>query len=64
MVEFFFNIVEGSSVNDVLRVTPGIGYQFNSDFKMHATIGYHFTQYNRQGLNAVVYRISVYKTIF
>lgn len=63
-VEFFFNIFEESPSYDVLRVTPGIGYQFNSDFKMHATVGYHFTQYDREGLNSVVYRLSVYKTLF
>jgi hypothetical protein len=63
-VEFFFDLVETSSANDVLRVTPGLGYQFNSDFKLQGTLGYHFTQFDKAGLNAVVYRISLYKTIF
>ena len=63
-VEFFFNLFSESGVNDVLRLTPGLGYQINSDFKIQATLGYHFTQFKTAGLNAVVYRVSMYKTIF
>jgi len=62
--EFFFDLVETSSANDVLRLTPGLGYQFNSDFKLQGTLGYHFTQFDKAGLNAIVYRISLFITIF
>ncbi len=66
-VEVFLNIVSIKQFNDVLRISPGIGYQFNSDFKIQLTAAYQYTYEEFKELtrtNNVVFRLAVYKTIF
>lgn len=43
-VEAFFNIFKVSQFNDVIRITPGIGYQIDPDFKLLASLAYHYTK--------------------
>ncbi|WP_299777233.1 DUF2490 domain-containing protein [uncultured Formosa sp.] len=64
-VEGFFNLVQASQFNDVIRVTPGLGYQFNSDFKLEGSLAYHYTRQDSDKLvrtNDLVFRFRVIKT--
>jgi len=65
-IEGFFNMVSASQFNDVIRVTPGLGYQFNPDFKLDGSLAYHYTQQsNVDGLvrtNDIVFRFKIIKT--
>ncbi|MDW5287494.1 DUF2490 domain-containing protein [Formosa sp. PL04] len=69
-VEAFFNLVSASQFNDVIRVSPGIGYQFNKDFKLEANLSYQYTKNytdtngtnNLVRSNDIVYQFKVIKT--
>ncbi|CDF78113.1 conserved hypothetical protein (DUF2490), partial [Formosa agariphila KMM 3901] len=65
-IEGFYNLVSASQFNDVIRVTPGLGYQFNPDFKIDGSAAYHYTQQgNDDGLvrtNDIVFRFRIIKT--
>ncbi|QDO92801.1 DUF2490 domain-containing protein [Formosa sediminum] len=68
-IEGFFNLVSASQFNDVIRLTPGLGYQFNPDFKVEGSLAYHYTQqggdYNPENLertNDIVFRFRIIKT--
>ena len=69
-VEAFFNLVSASQFNDVIRVSPGIGYQFNKDFKTEFNLSYQFTKNytddngtdNLERSNDIVYRFKIVKT--
>lgn len=43
-IEAFFNLVKVSQFNDVIRISPGIGYQVNPDFKFLFSLAYHYTK--------------------
>lgn len=65
-VEFFFNIRKTSQFNDVLRVSPGIGYQINPGFKIQGSIAYHYTQDEAGEVaksNDLIYQFKVFKTL-
>ncbi|EIJ40115.1 Protein of unknown function (DUF2490) [Galbibacter orientalis DSM 19592] len=64
-VEFFFNIKKSKQINDVIRITPGIGYVFNPSFKAQFSIGYHYTKQEFENLvrtNDIIFQLRVYKT--
>ncbi|WP_084399551.1 DUF2490 domain-containing protein [Pseudotamlana agarivorans] len=64
-IEFFFNVVELSQFSDVIRITPGAGYQFDKTFKIQGMLAYHYTEQNIGGLyrtNDIIFRIKVVKT--
>ncbi|WP_066224061.1 DUF2490 domain-containing protein [Formosa haliotis] len=64
-VEGFFNMVQASEFNDVIRITPGMGYQFDPDFKVEGTLGYHYTRQDADKLvrtNDIVFRFRIIKT--
>jgi len=66
-IELFFDMVKINQYNDVIRITSGLGYQFNSDFKTQFSLAYHYTQQELGGIaktNDVVFRLSINKTIF
>lgn len=65
-VEFFFNIRKTSQFNDVLRISPGIGYQINQGFKIQGGIAYHYTQDEAGDVaksNDLIYQFKVFKTL-
>jgi hypothetical protein len=39
--EFFFNMTRGAQFNDVMRLTPGIGYRPNQNLRFQLDISYH-----------------------
>ncbi|WP_194766295.1 DUF2490 domain-containing protein [Tamlana sp. I1] len=65
-VEFFYNIVELSQFSDVVRITPGAGYQFDPSFKIQGMLAYHYTRQEDLGglskTNDIVFRIKVIKS--
>lgn len=65
-VEGFFNLVRASEFNDVIRVTPGLGYQFNAGFKIEGSLAYHYSKEELDKLtrtNDIVFRFRIIKTI-
>ena len=40
-VEFFFNFNKAERNNDQIRISPGIGYKFNSLWRAEISLGYH-----------------------
>jgi len=40
-VEFFFNFIKANRNNDQIRISPGIGYKFNSLWRAEISLGYH-----------------------
>ncbi|MHA7941993.1 DUF2490 domain-containing protein [Formosa sp. 3Alg 14/1] len=69
-LEGFFNMVSTSQFNDVIRVTPGLGYQFNPDFKIESSLAYHYTNEDNVDnggdkltrTNDIVFRFRIIKT--
>ena len=41
-VEFFFNLKEADRYNDVIRISPGLGYKFNDEWKAEFYVSYHY----------------------
>jgi len=65
-VEFFFNIRKTSQFNDVIRISPGIGYQINPGFKIQAGIAYHYTKDEAGDLakgSDLIFHFKIYKTL-
>lgn len=65
-VEFFFNLVKVSEFNDVIRISPGLGYQADHDLKVEASLAYHYTnQSDYEELirtNDIVFQFRIIKT--
>ncbi|MDO6760956.1 DUF2490 domain-containing protein [Tamlana sp. 2_MG-2023] len=64
-IEFFYNIVELSQFSDVIRVTPGAGYQFDRSFKIQGMLAYHYTEQDIGGIyktNDIIFRLKVIKS--
>jgi hypothetical protein len=64
-VEFFFNFNEAQRNNDQVRISPGIGYKFNSLWRAEISIGYHNstnTSSIEQTTNDVVFRLRVFNS--
>lgn len=65
-VEFFFNIRKTSQFNDVLRISPGIGYQINPGFKIQGGIAYHYTKDEAGEVaksNDFIFQFNLFKTL-
>ncbi len=43
-VEFFFNLTQGAQFNDVIRLTPGLGYTPGKDWIFQFDLSYHQTR--------------------
>ena len=43
-VELFWNLKDAQQFNDVLRVTPGFGYEYSSAWKAQLEVTYHYTR--------------------
>jgi len=66
-IEAFFNIVKVSEFNDVIRITPGLGYQADRDFKVEAGLAYHYTKQGKEEdklvrTNDIVFQFRIMKT--
>lgn len=63
-IEFFFSLKEADRFNDVIRITPGIGYKFSDEWKAEFYVSYHYTINTTEqgdGSNDFVFRLRVYK---
>jgi len=66
-LELFWNLIGGKQFNDVVRITPGIGYEFSPSWKGELQIGYSYTRQTVEdviGTNDIVFRIRVYHRLF
>ncbi len=66
-VEFFFNIATHNLFNDLVRITPGLGYTFSPKWKVELSASYHRTRIdvgNPFETNDIVFRLRVFHDIF
>ena len=66
-IEFFWNITTTSLNNDLIRITPGLGYTFNLKWKMEFSTSYHRTRIdvdNSFETNDIVFRLRLFHNIF
>lgn len=64
--KFWWNLIETNVFNDVLRITPGIGYQINPQWKTAFYIGYNYTRnlsIDNFHSDNIIYRIRLYYSI-
>jgi hypothetical protein len=64
--EFFFNFASGAQFNDVMRFTPGLGYEPNSNWKFQFELSYHRsrpTSSDKFQTNDIVFRFRVYQVL-
>jgi len=64
--KFWWNLISATVFNDVVRITPGIGYEINPKWKTAFYIGYNYArnQINEKiHANNIIYRFRVYYTI-
>ena len=64
--EAFMSTGQGFYFNDVVRVTPGIGYNFTDQFSAEFQLSYHFSRNSGTESfenNDIVYRLRVFFTL-
>ena len=64
-VEFFLNLKKADRFNDVIRISPGIGYKLNDDWKFELYASYHNTlntTENDNTSNDFVLRLRIFKS--
>ena len=64
--KFWWNLISTSIFNDVMRITPGIGYQINPKWKAAFYIGYNYTKnqvIDEFKTDNVIYRLRLYFNI-
>ena len=64
-VEFFFNFKPSDRHNDQIRISPGLGYKFNKDWRCEFQVSYHNVlddAEDDQQTDDFVFRIRVYKS--
>ncbi len=63
--EFFFNISRGIQFNDVMRLTPGLGYRPNQNMRFQLDLSYHRRRPSSDEefrTNDIVFRLRVYQS--
>jgi len=63
-LEVFFNLSQADQFNDVVRVSPGLGYKFNNQWKAEFYVSYHYTlntTSDDNSSNDLVFRLRIYK---
>ena len=63
-VEFFFNLKKADRYNDVIRISPGLGYKFNEEWNAEFYVSYHLSQNTTEdddSTNDFVFRLRIYK---
>lgn len=64
-IEFFYSFEEADRYNDVIRISPGLGYKFNDDWRVELYASYHYsnnTSENQDSSNDLVLRLRLYKS--
>jgi hypothetical protein len=64
-IEFFFNLKKADRYNDVIRISPGLGYKFNDEWKAEFYVSYHHsnnTSADDKSTNDFVFRLRIYKS--
>ena len=64
-VEFFYNLKEADRYNDVIRISPGLGYKFSDEWKAEFYVSYHLsnnTSEDDDSTNDFVFRLRIYKS--
>jgi hypothetical protein len=64
-VEFFYSFSEADRDNDVIRISPGLGYKFSDEWKAEFYISYHYTRNttdDQDASNDFVFRLRIYKS--
>lgn len=64
-VEFFYNLKEADRYNDVIRISPGLGYKFSDEWKAEFYVSYHLsnnTSEDNDSTNDFVFRLRIYKS--
>ena len=64
-IEFFFNIKKSESDNDQIRISPGIGYKFNNDWRCEFSVSYQNTKNvtaDDQTTNSLVFRLRLFRS--
>ena len=64
--KFWWNLIATTVFNDVVRITPGIGYQINPDWKAAFYVGYNYTRnLTAEEFNTdnIIYRLRLYYSI-
>jgi hypothetical protein len=64
--KFWWNLISTTVFNDVVRITPGMGYVINPHWKTAFYIGYNYTRNlteEKFHANNIIYRFRVYYTI-
>ena len=63
-VEFFYNLEAAYRFNDLIRVSPGVGYKFSDEWRAEFYLSYHYTYNNTEeqdGSNDFVFRLRIFK---
>ena len=64
-VEFFFNLQNADRHNDVVRISPGIGYKLSDNWRVEFYVSYHRSYNETSQQNAsdeVVFRLRVFNS--
>ena len=62
-MELFWNLKGSEQFNDVVRITPGIGYEFSPAWKAEFDLSYHYTRNTVEdnfATNDIVFRFRVF----
>ena len=62
-IELFWNLKEAQQFNDVVRITPGIGYEISPIWRAEFDLSYHYTRNTVEdnfATNDIVFRFRVY----
>ena len=64
-IEFFYSLEEADRFNDVIRISPGLGYKLNNDWRGEFYISYHYST-NVSSVddysNEFVFRLRIFKS--
>lgn len=65
-MEFFWNLKGAKQFNDVVRITPGIGYEFSDLWKGEFSLSYHYTRNTVEdnfATHDIVFRLRVFHNL-
>ena len=65
-MKFWWDLIAAAVFNDVVRITPGIGYVINSKWKAAFLIGYNYTRNlssDKFNTDNIIYRFRVYYSL-
>ena len=65
-MEFFWNLKGAQQFNDVVRITPGIGYEFSELWRAEFDLSYHYTRNTVEdnfATNDIVFRLRLFHNL-